>query len=93
VTDLDIVSDSITRLAESLGADVVPLEVMQRIEVDVRRDWAGDTVYIKADRCRHRNQDLLRLYRQGWSVDRLAARYGLTPRRIRQIINRRKPQS
>jgi len=86
----DIVSDIIQRLAESLGAEIVPPEVLMRIEVEIRRDWAGDTVYVKANRTQHRNADLLQKYRQGWSVDRLAARYGLTPRRIRQIINCRK---
>lgn len=90
VTDRDIVSDIITRLAESLGADVVPVEVLQRIEVEIRRDWAGDTVYVKADRFRARNAEIIESWRKGMSIGRLAATYGLSDRRIRQIINTRK---
>jgi len=89
MTERDIVSDIITRLAESLGADLVPPEVMMRLEVEIRRDWAGDTVYVKSDRCRARNAEIRNRYRAGASVDRLAATYGLTERRIRQIVNRR----
>ncbi len=85
----DIVADIIQRLAESLGADVVPPQVLMNIEVETRRDWAGD-VYIASAKGRTRDVDIRRRYRDGMSVDRLAAAYHLTPRRIRQIVNRRK---
>jgi len=90
MTERDIVSDIIARLAESLGADLVPPEVMMRIEVEIRRDWAGDTAYVRANRCVARNDEIRRRWRDGHPVDRLAAAFGLTERRIRQIVNRRK---
>jgi len=89
MTERDIVSDIVHRLAESLGADVVPRDLLQSIERDVRRDWAGD-VYIAAAKGKGRDMDILDKYRRGMPVPRLAASYGLTERRIRQIVNRKK---
>jgi len=90
VSESDIVADIIQRLAESLGAELVPADVMQRLEVEIRRDWAGSTVYVPAASGRVRNAEIRDKYRKGAGVDRLAAAYGLTPRRIRQIVNRKK---
>ena len=65
-------------------------EISKEIELDAREHWGCDTVYVRANRCHMRNDDILNRYHAGMSVGRLAATYGLTERRIRQIINRRK---
>ncbi len=89
-SDGDIISDIISRLAESLGADVVPPEVRMRIEAEVRRTWSGNIVYVPACNRPERNAAIRADYRDGLPLDRLAAKYGLTERRIRQIINKRR---
>jgi len=89
MSENDIVADIIQRLADSMGADLVPPEVMQRLEVEIRRDWAGNICYIQAATSRTRNAEIRKRYRNGHTVDRLAAAYSLTPRRIRQIVNRK----
>jgi len=65
-------------------------KISKEVELDARAHWAGDTAYIRANRFSMRNDDILSGYRTGSSVSRLAATYGLTERRIRQIVNRRK---
>jgi hypothetical protein len=35
-----------------------------------------------------RNEEMLKLFNQGWSGDQLAERYGITRQRVYQIINR-----
>jgi len=85
----DIVSDIITRLAESLGADVVPPEIMMRLEVEIRRDWAGD-IYVRAQDRQTRNANLLADYRTGMDTMKLSMKYCITERHVRRIINTRR---
>jgi len=85
----DIVADIIQRLADRLGADVFPPDVMRSVESEIRRDWSGD-VYVPASKTHHRNTLILQRYREGKDIEQLATRFGLSARRIRQIINRRK---
>jgi len=86
----DIVADIIQRLADSLGADVCPPDLMFKIEAEVRRDWAGD-VYVASSKTKHRNAKIIQQWQEGSrTVSQLSGVYGLTERRIRQIINRRK---
>jgi len=88
VTDHDVVADIIQRLADVLGADVVPPEALIQLEVEIRRDWAGD-VYIRGAVGGVRNTEIRDKYRRGMTITRLSAAYGLTERRIRQIVNRK----
>lgn len=40
------------------------------------------------ERLRHRDKRMVELHREGWSMRRLARRYGLTTERVRQILRR-----
>lgn len=83
----DILSDFHQRLIE-IGFNDPKIE---RIVMDVRRDWAGERPYIgvryEADkRMSERNRAIIRDYKNGEQVQFLARRYGISIRRIWQII-------
>jgi len=85
----DIVADIIQRLADRLGADVFPPDVMRSVEAEIRRDWSGD-VYVPASKTKHKHANIIELWKEGRTVSQLSATTGLSERWIRQIINRRK---
>ncbi len=65
---------------------------IERVVMDVRRDWAGERPYIgvRYEVCREmsaRNRAIIRDYRNGERIVFLARRYGLTRKRIYEIIN------
>jgi len=82
----DIVNDIMSRLAERLGADVCPPDVLSSLASEIRRDWAGDRVYITASPKRIRDANIRADYRRGVTMDQLALRHGISKRRVRQII-------
>jgi Mor family transcriptional regulator len=65
---------------------------IEKLIIDVRRDWAGETSYISLEyekrkqRC-ERNMAIIRAYKSGERVELLARRYKLTTKRIYEIIN------
>jgi Mor family transcriptional regulator len=61
----------------------------ERIEVHVRSEHGGESVYIKslASRDRHeRNAAIREGYRSGARMAELAVKFGLTEARVRQIV-------
>jgi len=86
MSEHDIVTDIIQRLADSLGADVCPPDVMRSVESEIRRDWSGDKVYITANPKRIRDANIRADYRKGTGIKQLAVRYGISSRRVRQIL-------
>jgi len=86
MSENDIVSDIIQRLAARLGADICPPDVMRLVEHEIRRDWSGGVVYVKHASKKARDMELRHLYRKGWALVRLAAHYHISERRVRQII-------
>jgi len=90
MSENDIVADILQRFADRLGADVCPPELISSIDRDVRSQWSGVDVYVAGNKSRQRNQHLMADYHKGKSVEHLSSRYGITARRVRQIINRKK---
>lgn len=88
--DDDIVRDILRRAVEvaqrSGGFD----EVMAvQIERQVRQDWAGERPYIASHAAADRAERVQKAWDDGeHNVARLAVRFGLTQRRILQILGR-----
>ena len=82
--------DILERVREVAHVDDATL---QQIQQQVRRDWGGDRPYIaRLGECAQRMQahrDILirRQHRNGESSQLLSRRWGLSMRRIRQILN------
>lgn len=84
----DILDDLKARLAE-IGFKDVKIE---KCIMDVRKDYAGDRVYIGANyQYQHqqseRNRAIIRDYKAGESIIFIARRYSLSRQRIWKIIN------
>jgi len=90
MSENDIVADILQRFAERLGADVCPPDLLSSIDQEVRHQWSGVDVYVQGNKTKHRNHLLMADYLKGKPVDQLAAKYAITPRRVRQIVNRKK---
>jgi Mor family transcriptional regulator len=90
----DIVRDILDRLHEAFaaGKPIQDAEFWGQIERDIRRDWGGAATYIPkttADARRYisaRDAAIVRDYRRGEHSRLLARRYGISARRIRQIV-------
>lgn len=93
---MDIIRDILDRVAHCMGLDDSIRDILDLVEREVRRDWGGDRPYIAkvgetaaletAHRIAHRNAQILRDWRNGERTALLARRYGISPRRVRQII-------
>lgn len=90
---VDIIRDIIDRVSDRLGLPDEMRDMLGLIERDVRRDWGGDRPYIaKAgesvkETVSRRNAALLLDYRAGERTSFLARKYGISRRRVRQIIS------
>ena len=85
---IDILEDLKTRLAD-IGFKDANIE---KVIMDVRRDYAGDRVYIGVNyefqRLQSdRNRSIIRDYKAGESMIFLSRRYSLSKQRIWKIIN------
>jgi Mor family transcriptional regulator len=86
----DIVADILQRIAEHHAK--LPAKVVQTVEAEVRADWGGERHYIAklgesgraqlADRDRRICDD----YRRGEHIELLSRRYGISTKRVRQIV-------
>ena len=88
MTSNDIVSDMLQRLAGRLGADAFPPALMRSMEAEIRRDWAGNQVYVTASPKHKRDAAMMDAYRSGVGIAQLAVRYELSVRRVRQILKK-----
>lgn len=87
----DLVSDILQRIIERR----IKLTAAQRrsIEEDVRRDWGGERHYIAKtgesakQKLSERDQRIRDEHRRGEREQLLARRWGISVRRVRQIIN------
>ncbi|MCR6700867.1 MAG: hypothetical protein NVV68_06845 [Dokdonella sp.] len=85
----DIVSDLLQRI---LSRFTLPADLVADVERDVRRDWGGDRPYIAKQgelgrRLRSAREERIRAeHRRGEHVGILARRWGLSIRRIQQIV-------
>ena len=83
----DIVADTLAAVLEiwpDLNADQI-----RSVEQQVFARWEGDTYYCKrrsSERRSARNDAILRDHHAGERIPLLARRYGLTERRIMQIV-------
>lgn len=87
----DIVRDILTRVLQASQQQGGFGEALAaQIERQVRADWGGDLVYVPKDaesRRIARNDKILADWQAGQrDIGRLSARYGLTPRQIRNIV-------
>lgn len=85
MSDDDLISDIVRRVAAALHIDVSG-EVLEQIERQVRQDWAGNKVYISRQDRKARDARIRQLWRSGVGVNELATRFGISRRRVRQII-------
>lgn len=69
-----------------------PVDILQRVEADVRADWGGDRAYIRkigevGEIARTQREEAIRQdYRRGERVAFLARKWRLSARRIQQIV-------
>lgn len=87
---MDIIADILWRLrAEGIHA---PPENLRRLEHHLRTTWGGQRHYVAmhGDAQRHdlqqRNQHILAAHQAGESDEQIAHRYGLSVKRVQQII-------
>lgn len=84
----DIVADILDRLAGTLSP-----AVRADIEAAIRRDWGGDRPYIAraGESARavisQRNAAIARDYHRGESIALVARRYGISRRRVYQVLS------
>jgi len=85
----DVVLDIMTRVREMFTADAAQL---QELEAGVRRDWGGERPYIaklgeSARAARSWRDERIRSeYRRGERSGYLARKWGISERRVRQIV-------
>jgi Mor family transcriptional regulator len=85
--DNDLIDDVLRRVIEMAPAFSAALA--KEISQQVRQDWAGDLLYIAKNNTSMRGQRDLKIRRDWQMGERLALlerRYGLSERRLRQII-------
>lgn len=86
----DLVSDILDRIAGKHAK--LPAKVMRQIEADIRRDWGGERHYIakvgESGRAQLSERDarIREEARRGEHVRLLSRRWGLTEKRVRQIL-------
>lgn len=86
----DIVDDVLRRIVEA--QPTFPMQLAMKIAQQVRHDWAGDTSRIcyiakATDAMRsQRNDAIIRDHLAGERIGLLSRRYGLSERRVQQII-------
>lgn len=92
---MDIVKDIMQRIADQFGAGL-SADALRRIETEVRRDWGGDRPYIartgESARAAFsaRNAAIARDWRHGESITLIARRYGISRKRVYQILAERR---
>lgn len=92
----EFITDATARIilaARCLGiSDEVARLLASEWEHGITRDWGGERPYVGKRGettvvvMSRRNQAIVRDYRAGERVSLLARRYGISPRRVRQII-------
>lgn len=87
----DLVADILARAtaAADKNEGVLTAEMADRIEREVRSDWGGDRVFIPkraGEGHSDRNARIVRDYLSGERLAFLERRYGLSQRRLLQII-------
>jgi Mor family transcriptional regulator len=86
----DLVSDIIDRIVQAHGK--LPAKTMRKIEADVRRDWGGERHYVaklgESGKAQLAERDLRirEEARHGEHVRLLSRRWGISERRVRQIL-------
>ena len=87
----DIVTDIMRRVAEVVTRKDART-FLEQIEADIRRDWGGDRPYIakKGESAEmemsKRNAAILRDHRNGERATFLARKYGMSRKRIHEIV-------
>lgn len=88
--ELDIVGDILRRISELVPA--VDLDALADVEAAVRHDWGGDRAYVTKRgeshqaRMSKRDEAIRDQHQRGESVPLLSRRWGVSERRIRQIV-------
>lgn len=67
---------------------LVPLEVLIPALNEVRREWAGETVYVLRIDREMRDARILRMLREGSSMRQAAIAAGVSPSTVRRISKR-----
>lgn len=85
---VDIIDDFKERLKEIGFVD----PKIDRLVMDIRRDWHGERPYISqkndyVQKLSARNRKIISEYKAGESITLLARRYGLSRQRVSKIIN------
>ncbi|MFK2904567.1 hypothetical protein ISP17_11375 [Dyella ginsengisoli] len=88
---LDLLSDIFQRLQARMRK--VPNQVIEEVEQEVRDDWGGERVYIPRRgetgrmQMEQRNRAIRADYHRGERAELLARRYGISIKRVRQIVS------
>lgn len=90
----DVISDAIQAVIGYLREGKLELhDAAQRAESDIRTNWGGERVYIgktSADALRaisNRDRAIARDWQRGDHIPVLARRYGLSARRVQQVVS------
>lgn len=89
----DIVRDILDRIAEALREGAFSDQLVEQIEIQIRRDWGGDRPYIaKAGESAQaamseRNASILRDWQAGERAEAIARKYRISRVRVWQIVN------
>lgn len=91
---MDVISEAIQTVIGYLrDGKLELLDAAQRAEHDIRSSWGGERVYIgktSVDALREksrRDASIARDWQRGDHIPVLARRYGLSPRRVQQLIS------
>lgn len=88
----DIITDILARVEEVLPGRKDARKYLDRIEADIRRDWGGDRPYIARAgesailEMSKRNAAILRDHRAGERATYLARKYGISRKRVHEIV-------
>ena len=82
---------SVSATARALGMPRSTVQAtLRRLGVDCSGMWVESTAPRRAERA-ERDRRIVEWRRKGWSVGRIGARYGLTPMRVWEVLQRDLP--
>ncbi|MDR0250923.1 MAG: hypothetical protein LBI35_06415 [Burkholderiales bacterium] len=92
MTTPDVIDELSAHILHLVGEGVPALDACRRAEDAVRKVWGGDRPYIKKtatdETLSDRDKAIILAYQRGERAELLAQRYGLSKRRVWEIISR-----
>lgn len=81
--------DFINALERQLASNGISCDVIASVTQSIRAELGGQTCYVNYGGNRSRDDEIRAEYRKHGSYSRLAAKFGLSERRIREIVHGR----